>query len=40
VTVNPQSLCLHGDTPGAVHLATAVRRALVDAGIGLRPFAS
>jgi UPF0271 protein len=40
VRVNPRSLCLHGDTPGAVQLATAVRRALVDAGVQLRPFAS
>lgn len=38
VPVNPQSLCLHGDTPGAVQLATAVRRALLDAGVRLRPF--
>lgn len=32
------SLCVHGDTPGAVALATEVRRALVDAGIALEPF--
>lgn len=32
------SICLHGDTPGAVALATAVRRALLDAGVPLRPF--
>ncbi|GAB2447268.1 5-oxoprolinase subunit PxpA [Nocardioides hungaricus] len=32
------SLCLHGDSPGAVEHATAVRRALEDAGLELRPF--
>jgi UPF0271 protein len=32
------SICLHGDTPGAVALATAVRRALEDAGVTLRSF--
>jgi UPF0271 protein len=40
VPVRPQSLCLHGDTPNAVHLADAVRRALVSAGVVLRPFAA
>ncbi|SMQ72526.1 UPF0271 protein [Plantibacter sp. VKM Ac-1784] len=29
------SLCVHGDTPGAVSLATAVRAALLDAGVEL-----
>lgn len=33
-----QSLCVHGDTPGAVALARAVRRALEDAGYTLGPF--
>jgi len=32
------SICLHGDTPGAVALARAVRTALVNAGVPLRPF--
>jgi UPF0271 protein len=27
------TLCIHGDSPGAVEMATAVRRALLDAGI-------
>jgi 5-oxoprolinase (ATP-hydrolysing) subunit A len=35
-----ESLCVHGDTPGAVALATSVRRALEDAGWRLRPFAA
>jgi 5-oxoprolinase (ATP-hydrolysing) subunit A len=30
------SVCLHGDSPGAVAHAAAVRRALVDAGLELR----
>jgi UPF0271 protein len=34
-----ESICVHGDTPGAVALATSVRRALRDAGIALSPFA-
>jgi 5-oxoprolinase (ATP-hydrolysing) subunit A len=33
-----RSLCLHGDTPGAVELARTVRRALADAGVDVRPF--
>jgi UPF0271 protein len=35
-----RSLCLHGDTPGAVELAVRVRRALTDAGVELAPFTS
>jgi UPF0271 protein len=33
-----RSLCLHGDTPGAVHHATAVRAALEAAGVPIAPF--
>jgi len=32
------SLCVHGDTPGAVAIATAVRSTLLDAGIELAAF--
>ena len=41
VTLAPHvaSLCLHGDSPGAVAHAVAVRRALTAAGWSLRPFA-
>lgn len=39
VAVRVQSLCVHGDTPGAASLAQAVRRGLADAGIEVRPFA-
>jgi 5-oxoprolinase (ATP-hydrolysing) subunit A len=34
-----RSICIHGDTPGAVTLATAVRAALESAGVTLAPFA-
>jgi 5-oxoprolinase (ATP-hydrolysing) subunit A len=34
-----QSVCVHGDTPGAVALAGAVRTALAEAGLGPAPFA-
>jgi UPF0271 protein len=34
-----ESMCVHGDTPGAAALAAAVRDALVFAGVELRPFA-
>jgi Uncharacterized proteins, homologs of lactam utilization protein B len=34
----PRSLCVHGDTPGAVYLAGEIRRTLVDAGVTLAPF--
>ncbi|RBY95946.1 LamB/YcsF family protein [Blastococcus sp. TF02-8] len=33
------SVCVHGDTPGAVELARSVRGALAGAGIDVRPFA-
>jgi UPF0271 protein len=39
VDVRAASLCVHGDTPGAVGLARAVRAALGDAGVTLAPFA-
>lgn len=34
---NVDSICVHGDTPGAVTLARAVRAALEEAGVELRP---
>jgi UPF0271 protein len=40
VSVRVESLCLHGDTPGAVSLARAVRAALEALGAELGPFAS
>jgi 5-oxoprolinase (ATP-hydrolysing) subunit A len=35
-----ESVCVHGDTPGAAALARAVRTALAGAGLGPRPFAA
>ncbi|VVB48407.1 hypothetical protein RHAL1_03306 [Beijerinckiaceae bacterium RH AL1] len=40
VPVAIDSICVHGDTPGAVAMARAVRTALERAGIALRPFAT
>jgi 5-oxoprolinase (ATP-hydrolysing) subunit A len=39
IRVEAQSICVHGDTPGAVEVARAVRRALEDEGVELRAFA-
>ena len=39
VAVAVRSLCVHGDTPGAVELARAVRAALEEAGVALETFA-
>ena len=33
-----ESVCVHGDTPGAADLARAVRTALADSGVAVRPF--
>lgn len=38
VRVRARSICVHGDTPGAVDLARAVRAALDTAGVGVHPF--
>jgi UPF0271 protein len=37
--LRPDSICVHGDTPGAVAIARRVRAVLADAGIALTPFA-
>ena len=39
VPVQAESACVHGDSPGAVEMARAVRAGLADAGVGLRAFA-
>jgi UPF0271 protein len=39
LTLTPHSICVHGDTPGAVEIAREVRTALTDAGVTLAPFA-
>ncbi len=38
VRVEARSICVHGDTPGAVDLARAVRDALDAAGVAVQPF--
>jgi len=39
LTLSPQSICVHGDTTGAVEIARQVRSALTEAGVTLAPFA-
>lgn len=39
LTVRPDSICVHGDTSGAVEIARQVRQALTSAGLALAPFA-
>lgn len=39
VALKARSVCVHGDTPGAVALVGAVRAALSEAGVALEPFA-
>jgi 5-oxoprolinase (ATP-hydrolysing) subunit A len=39
LSLKPQSICVHGDTPGAVQIAQQVRQALTSAGLSLAPFA-
>jgi 5-oxoprolinase (ATP-hydrolysing) subunit A len=39
VRVDAQTLCIHGDTPGAREIAAAVAGALREAGVTLRPLA-
>ena len=39
LVLRPDSICVHGDTPGALGIARAVRAALEGAGIELTPFA-
>ncbi|TDB83091.1 LamB/YcsF family protein [Actinomadura sp. KC216] len=39
VALDARSMCVHGDTPGAVDLARSVRSALSGAGVELEPFA-
>jgi UPF0271 protein len=39
LSLRPQSICVHGDTPGAVQIARQVKQALISAGAALAPFA-
>jgi len=38
IKVQIDTVCIHGDTPGAVDIARAVRQALKDNGIEVKPF--
>jgi UPF0271 protein len=38
VTIDARSVCVHGDTPGAVDLAQRIRAGLVGAGVTIAPF--
>lgn len=40
IETEAESICTHGDSPGAVAMARAVRTALTDAGVTIRSFAS
>ena len=39
IAVSARSICVHGDTPGAVAMAVALRRSLLEAGVEIRAFA-
>ncbi|MHA7280008.1 LamB/YcsF family protein [Arthrobacter sp. MDT2-2] len=39
IRIDAESICVHGDTPGAVAMAAAVRRALTSAGVTVGAFA-
>ena len=39
VRIRADSICVHGDSPGAVEMARRVRERLVQAGVTIRPFA-
>jgi|SRR5579859_1564126 len=40
VALKAQTICIHGDTPGAVQIATAVKKQLIDAGVKLSGLAN
>ena len=39
LNVRAESICVHGDSPGAVAMATAVKSVLSDAGVSIASFA-
>ncbi|TSD53341.1 LamB/YcsF family protein [Variovorax sp. KBS0712] len=39
VRIRADSICVHGDSPGAVEMARRMRERLVQAGVTIRPFA-
>ena len=38
IKVNIDTVCVHGDTPGAVEIARVIKSKLKDAGIEVAPF--
>ena len=38
IHIDAQSICVHGDSPGAVEMSRAIRRALQDAGVTVESF--
>ncbi len=40
VEFEPDTICIHGDTPGAVEMAKAIREALEKSGVEVRPMGS
>lgn len=38
IKMHTDTVCIHGDTPGAIDIARGVRKALKDAGIDVAPF--
>ncbi|MCY4258971.1 MAG: 5-oxoprolinase subunit PxpA [Rhodobacteraceae bacterium] len=38
ISINPDTICVHGDTPEAISIADAVRARLEGAGISVKPF--
>ena len=39
IELAPDTICIHGDTPGAVELARTVRATLEASGVAIRPMA-
>jgi 5-oxoprolinase (ATP-hydrolysing) subunit A len=40
IKMRMDTVCIHGDTPGAVEIARVLRKGLADAGITVEPFRS
>ena len=38
IKMRTDTVCIHGDTPGAVEIGRSVRQALKEAGIAVAPF--
>jgi 5-oxoprolinase (ATP-hydrolysing) subunit A len=38
IPIAVESVCVHGDSPGAVQIATAVRQRLIADSVELKPF--